>query len=479
MTTTASLKPNLAAWARGYETLTQEYDYWLEDIEGELPSELQGTLWRNGPGQFELGGVSYRHPFDGDGMVSALTFRDGRVHFRNRYVRTQAFQEEQQAGRILYKNVFGTLKPGGFWANLFDFNNKNVANTNVLYYAQKLWALWEAAPPHRLDPYTLATTGLDPLVGKLPFSAHPRLDPQTGHLVNFGVEVGLQSRLHLWELNPSGKIVRQRVEKLQGLAFIHDFVITPHYAIFFQNPMALDPWPFLFGMKGAAECLHFAKGEPTRILVLPRDGSPVIELEAEPFFIFHHVNAYEQDGLVIIDSIRYEEYLKAQEDRDFKETDFTQIPAGRLWRTTLDLKARRLTTRMHAPRACEFPQVAPNFVGQSHRWAYLASAHAPTANGPMQAVGRFDFVKRLEERYSFDPDGYVGEPVFIPRPGAVEEDGGWVVSLVYRGDVHRTDVIFFDAQNIAAGPIAQLHLPHHVPHGLHGTWSPGFFSKAI
>jgi all-trans-8'-apo-beta-carotenal 15,15'-oxygenase len=89
--------------------------------------------------------------------------------------------EEQKAGKILYRGVFGTQKPGGLLANAFDFKLKNIANTNVIYWGGKLLALWEAADPYRLDPYTLETLGKEHFNGVLSegeaFGAHPRFDP--------------------------------------------------------------------------------------------------------------------------------------------------------------------------------------------------------------------------------------------------------------------------------------------------------------
>jgi len=187
MTLSVPLSPELSYshddWLRGYESQPQEFDYWLEpeDITGTVPEGLRGTLFRNGPGLLEIGGRPIRHPFDGDGLVSAFTFvGDGRVHFRNRFVRTQGYVEEQAAGKMLYRGVFGTQPPGGWFANAFDLRLKNIANTNVIYWGGKLLALWEAAQPHRLDPQTLETLGLDDLGGRLSpgqaFSAHPRID---------------------------------------------------------------------------------------------------------------------------------------------------------------------------------------------------------------------------------------------------------------------------------------------------------------
>ena len=108
-------------WAKGYQSQPDEYSYWIDVIEGIIPSELQGTLFRNGPGRLEVNGQKIGHPFDGDGMICAITFNQGRAHFKNRYVHTEGYLKEQAAGKVLYRG-FGTQKPGGWLANIFDTN---------------------------------------------------------------------------------------------------------------------------------------------------------------------------------------------------------------------------------------------------------------------------------------------------------------------------------------------------------------------
>lgn len=192
-------------WQGGYKSLTQEFDYWIDDVEGEVPLELQGTLFRNGPGLLDVNGQSIHHPFDGDGMISRISFINGRVHYRNSFVKTEGYLAEKNAGKILHRGVFGTQKPGGWLANILDFKLKNIANTNVIYWGNKLLALWEAAEPHRLDPHTLETLGKEYFHGVLStgeaFSAHPRFDPSCEQdngapcLVNFSIKPGLSTKI--------------------------------------------------------------------------------------------------------------------------------------------------------------------------------------------------------------------------------------------------------------------------------------------
>ena len=217
----------LDAWRSGHQSLKEEHDYWIDDIEGEIPPELTGTLFRNGPGMLDVNGDRLHHPFDGDGMIAAFTFKDGKVHFRNRYVQTEGYLAEQKAKKILYRGVFGTQKPGGWLANLLDVRLKNIANTNVVYWGKKLLALWEAGLPHRLNPATLETEGTDQLEGLLgknqAFSAHPRFDPgdekREARFVNFSTETGLSTKLTVYEFDLEGNLKTQYSHSIPGLGF--------------------------------------------------------------------------------------------------------------------------------------------------------------------------------------------------------------------------------------------------------------------
>lgn len=255
-------------WRRGYETQHNEYEYQIEDIEGEIPLELEGTLFRNGPGRLDIGGTPIAHPFDGDGMINAFYLKDGKAFYRNRFVRTKAYVEEEKAGKPLYRGVFGTQKLGGWLNNAFDFRLKNIANTNIIRWGGKLLALWEAAEPHRLDPSTLETMGIDRLDGVLEegdaFAAHPWMDPSCKLdggdpcLVNFRIEPGLSSKISVFEFNPQGELLRRRSHSVPGFCFIHDFAITPNYCIFFQNAVNFNPLPYVFGFRGAGNVFNFS-----------------------------------------------------------------------------------------------------------------------------------------------------------------------------------------------------------------------------
>ncbi|HEY9657820.1 MAG TPA: carotenoid oxygenase family protein, partial [Allocoleopsis sp.] len=431
-------------------------------------------------------GQPIHHPFDGDGMICAFTFKEGRAHFRNRFVQTQGFLEEQQAGKILYRGVFGTQKPGGWFANLFDLRLKNIANTHVIYWGEKLLALWEAAEPHRLDPATLDTYGLDYLDGLLQpgsaFAAHPRIDPAceldngAACLVNFSVKAGLSSKITLYEFNSDGKVLRQHSHAVPGFAFMHDFAITPNYCIFFQAPMSLNPLPYMLGFRTAGQCLQVQSGKPTQAIIIPRHGkAPLQIIPLEAGFVFHHANAFEQDGNLYVDSICYDSLPSVESDEDYRQVNFEALAPGQLWRFCFDLKTQSVQRQLIEPRCCEFPSVHPDRVGRAYRYLYLGAAHNPTGNAPLQAIEKLDWQTGDRMLWSAAPRGFVSEPIFVPRTAdpTAAEDEGWVLTLVFNAAKGRSELVIPDATTMNA--VATLGLKHHVPYGLHGSFTAKCF----
>ena len=467
-------------WQKGYESLRTEQSYWIDDIEGQIPLELEGTLFRNGPGQLDINGQSYGHPFDGDGMICAIAFKEGKAHFVNQFVKTPEFLAEQKAGKILYRGVFGTQKAGGWLNNIFDLRNKNVANTNVIYQGGKLLALWEAARPYSLNPKNLDTLGLETFDGKLTagqvFTAHPRRDDQTGDLWGFGVQPGPKSTISIYQVNDKGELSTESQVKVSGFCFLHDFAYTPNYRIFMQNPVSFNPLPFVLGLASAGECIELKPNAPSQFLLIDRQGN-LQTLETDPCFVFHHCNAYEQDDEIILDSVCYPDYPKLEPNTDFRNIDFDKVIAGQLYRFTINPKLDTVKRELILERSCEFPVVHPRCVGQKHRYVYIGAIAQISGNAPLQAIAKVDMQTGKQEFHSFAPRGFISEPIFVPRdrnPDSAEDDG-WVLTLVFDATHNRSDLIVLDAQNISGKPLATLHLKHHVPYGLHGSFTHEVF----
>jgi all-trans-8'-apo-beta-carotenal 15,15'-oxygenase len=495
-----------ADWASAFRNVGQELSHVpLQASKGTIPAELKGTLYRNGPGRLERGGQWVHHPFDGDGMITALRFEAGGVSLSNRFVRTEGWLAEEKAGKPLYRGVFGTQKPGGLLANAFDLRLKNIANTHVVKLGDQLLALWEASSPHALDPDSLETKGISLLDGVLKpgeaFSAHPRFDP--GHhgeerMVTFGVRSGPRSTIRLMEFATSGpragQLLSERSDSFGGFAFLHDFAITPNWAVFLQNAIAFNPLPFVLGQKGAAQCLASKPGGQAQFWLIPRDGGayagqPPRIVPAPEGFVFHHLNAWElneagPDGFggevegpaLVVESIFYADFPSIGPDTDFRTIDFDLIPEGLLERCTIDLNSGTLRTERLSERCCEFAMVNPRREGLFSRYGWMAVAERETGNDPLQAIKKLDLISGERKVWSAAPRGFVSEPVMVPRPipvGGAEpaEDDGWVLCMVWNGARCGSDLVILDAASLEE--LAVVELPLAIPYGLHGSFVEG------
>ena len=463
-------------WSSAYGNVTTETEGWVENVEGVIPPALEGTLYRNGPGRLERGGQWVQHPFDGDGMVLAVGFHRGRAHLRNRFVRTAGWRSEEAAGRWCYRGGFGTQKPGGILANALDLRLKNVANTNVVDWGGHLLALWEAGSPMTMDPVTLSTEGPSDMGGALgpeePFSAHPRVDhgrPGAPRLVNFGVKVGRRSAVRLMEFNDQGQLTCERQDRFQGFAFLHDFAITPNWAVFLKNALTFNPLPYVMGYRGAVQCLGSRAGERGEFWLIPRGAGAPVVLPATEGFVFHHVNAWEEGTNLVVDSIHYAAFPAVAPGEDFRQVAFDQLPPGQLERCTVDLIHGRVERRRLGGRSCEFATVHPLWQGQRHRFVWMAVAQRETGNAPLQAVEKLDLETGQRWLWSAAPRGFVSEPVLATDPHNTDEDGGWILSLVWNGARCASDLVILRAADLQVQAV--LRLPLAVPHGLHGSWS--------
>jgi all-trans-8'-apo-beta-carotenal 15,15'-oxygenase len=169
---------------------TEEYDYYIDEVDGELPTGLRGCYIRNGPGNFDVGGVR-SHFLDCDGMLAKFAFQDDRrVRFTNKFIRTEEFVKESQTGKRMFAGIFknyGPLYDETWLGSLMNrivpkITFKNTANTCPWMFGGKLLALYEGGRPHYLNHETLETIGIETLDNSLRkksnnFSAHPKEDP--------------------------------------------------------------------------------------------------------------------------------------------------------------------------------------------------------------------------------------------------------------------------------------------------------------
>ena len=447
----------------------------LKVLSGEIPAELQGRYFSNGTGRLERGGRRVGHWFDGDGAILGVTFGGGKARGTYRYVQTQGFRAEEQSGRYQHAG-YGMGNDGPLWERFKPL--KNAANTSVLALDDRLLALWEGAMPHAVDLDSLETRGLEALGGislRSPFSAHPKRDPETGDIYNFGSSIGVKDRLLIYRCDRAG-VVRQKGQVLlPRKAYVHDFVLAGPYLLFILSPVTIDLWPVLLKRRNFCDCLEWQPQYGTQWIAIDRATLQEVHRgEAAPWFQWHFGNGFVSDrGHLVFDTVRYDDFQTNEFLRQVPSGNTSTYALGTLWRVTLDLETGRcVSTRQLCDRHCEFPTLAPQEVGHPHRYTYLAM-HPDNQSAPgelFRALGRFDHQTDSLSETQLDKGMYVSEPIYAPHPN--RGDRGWVLSTIYNSRKHRSELWVFDGDRLNEAPLVQLELPSVIPIAFHGTWQP-------
>ena len=434
------------------------------EVVGELPRDLRGTYYRNGPNQ-ALEPIGRYHWFDGDGMIHAIRLEDGRASYRNRWVLSDGLKEERAAGQALYPGLL-EIKPTE--APRF----KVTANTNIVAHAGKLLALVESSLPTELRLGTLETVGLYDFAGKLAgaMTAHPKIDPATGEMLFFGYSP-FPPFLQYHVADRAGAIVHSEPIDVAWPSMIHDFAVTDRHTIFLLCPIVFD---FAKAANGGS-IFSWEPERGTRIGVMPRLGTSadVRWFDTDPCYVFHPMNAYEEGREIVLDVERYEQLLFMSPD-SARNPDWRDKQVARLHRWRIDLEAGTLRSQALDDHEGEFPRVDERLVGRKHRFGYFAAIGPegnPTLRPEFTAVAKIDLERggRVDVRAHGEGNG-CGEPVFIPRRANAAEDDGWVVYLAYDRGENASELVIVDARDFTAEPVARVRLPHRVPYGFHGNW---------
>ncbi|CDQ90132.1 unnamed protein product [Oncorhynchus mykiss] len=463
------------------------------EVTGCVPEWLQGTLLRNGPGLFKVGDTEYNHWFDGMALIHSFTFKDGDVYYRSKFLRSDTFKKNTQANKIVVSE-FGTMIYPDPCKNIFskafsyllaaipDFTDNNLIN--IIRYGEDYYASSEVNYINQIDPMTLD------VIGKMNYRNHIALNMATSHphyddegntynmgtaLMRFGmpnyvifkVPVNASDKEHK-------KPALRKVKQVCNIPFrstlfpsyFHSFGMTENYIIFVEQPFKLDIVRLataIFRSVNWASCLRYDKEDITLIhLVDKKTGKAVsTKFYTDALVVFHHINAYEDDGHVVFDMVTYKDsnlyemfYLAnlRKETHEFIESNNVNFsppvcqrfvlpltvdkdtPKGtnlvRLKDTTAKTVMQRDGSLYCLPdtifEGLELPGMNYKFNGKKYRYFYGSRVEwTPHPN----KIGKGDIVTRKYIEWT-EEDCYPSEPVFVATPGAVEEDDGVILSSV-------------------------------------------------
>jgi carotenoid cleavage dioxygenase-like enzyme len=460
-----------ARYATGFTTQAVELTAVPLDVQGVFPRWLNGTLIRNGPGQFEVGSTPIRHWFDGLAMLHSFHIVDGSVNYSNRFLRTNAYYKDRASGTIHYvgfaqdpcralfrkvMSIFFAAEPG------------NNALINVARYGDRFVAMTESPLTVTFDPRTLRTLGVldyHDNVTAFTATAHPHYDPRRRAGINLLTNYGQRTAYQIYSITDTqrrklGEFVRD------DISYIHSFALTPRYAIVAEFSLRLkSPLALLASGKPFIQNFRYLPHEDARFTVLDLEsGQVVADVRADAFFCFHHVNAYEDADAVVVDVVAYDDASLI----DMLYIDHLRraadVKLGQLRRYRLPLGGGRAAPQPLSDAPLELPRINYRFNGQPYRCAY-GTASRPDAPEFMNALVKVDVVSG-SCRYWHEDWLFPGEPVFVAAPDAVAEDDGVILTVALDARTGTSALVVLDAASFTE--TGRAVLPQHVPFGFHG-----------
>jgi len=458
------------------------------EVEGQIPADMDGAFVRVGGDKLYPGPHKQDGP-NGDGYVSMFRFKNGKVDYSAKWVRTERFGNELAAGRPLYGWYRNPYDDDPAVADIMHPQRRTVSNTAPLAHAGRLFALKEDGLPYELDPQSLETIGAWDFHGRYKsqtFTAHPKIDPVSGDLITYGYEATgpATDDLFIYTIDRAGHVAREWRVKVPYVSMIHDMALTQKHMIFPGGGMVTSL------ERLEQRKIHWAwdPTKPSYVGILPRDGDAK---DMRWFFgpkrnMVHTFNARSEGDKVILEAPFFDDNFLFPA---FPNVDGSRVVApqrARIRRLTFDLASRDDSWQEEilwdAP-VSDLGRVDPRFLSLRNRYGFVnygdperpfdqTRADERMNGGVSNSYIRFDFdTRRIDRLFAGDVHA-VGECCFVPRTGSHEEGDGYLIGVASNLAEMTSELIVADARNLAAGEVARVMLPFRSP-SLHGIWVPG------
>jgi len=462
--------------ALGFTTLEQESVIDELPISGELPPWLQGSLLRTGPARFEAGPGRLRHWFDGLAMLHRFTIAGGRVSYGGRYLESRSYRAVRERDRIAY-GEFATDPCRSIFSRVQSMFHPGAAvtdnaNVNVTRLGERFVAMTETPMPVQFDPHTLDTVGVRPFEtpGHLT-TAHPHLDRGDGGMLNYAAKLGPRSSYRFFRVAPdSGTPELIGSLPVREPAYMHSFGLTERYLVLAEFPFVVNPLALALARRPYIENYRWKPERGTRFTLVDRTSGEVLGgLRGEACFAFHHVNAFEDDGEVVVDLCAYPDPGIVEDLYLERLRAGKPLARAELVRFRLDPGSGSVARERLAEEDLELPRI--NYGRCNERPYRYTWGLSCGESGFLERIVKIDIEQRTTVSFA-DPGLYPGEPVFVARPGAETEDDGVLLSLTLDAEAASSMLIVLDAASLKE--LARASLPFHVPFGFHGQFDRSF-----
>ncbi|XP_015788624.1 beta,beta-carotene 9',10'-oxygenase [Tetranychus urticae] len=503
-------------------------------VVGQIPTWVKGYLLRNGPGLRKIGPDEYRHLFDGLALIHQFTIDNGYVTYRNKFLRSEAYKRNMKANRIVVSDFGTRAYPDpcksllGRYMSYFSFK-QFTDNDSVSIYpvGDELYASTESTFLHKIDPKTIDTTGsidLAQYVAVNTQTAHPHIE-SNGVVYNLGSNFSGKGSYNVIKVDPNASKGFTSTSLLTSIpvrnqmypSYYHSFLVTEDFIIFIEQPLVTSiPSILLNHFTGGAysAALKWRPEFKTRFNVIKKSNGEIIadNYVSEPFAFFHTINAYQEDGHIICDICCYQDGSivnalfsdklaqisnQAAESKAESVKEFQSLKSqARRYVLPLNIdSSNELLTNLnrlkgssakairngneievtHEPLTstgssmAEMPQINyRHYNGKNYQYFYSITRGKDFLTQLLKCN-----VKTKETVIWSDAGCTPSEPVFIPKPGAIDEDDGVILSAVlYENIENEGFLLALDGKSFKELARAHFKTPSAITSDFHGLFCP-------
>ncbi|CAL4187981.1 unnamed protein product [Meganyctiphanes norvegica] len=490
-------------------------------VEGHIPDWIKGRLTKVGPGVHHFGNYKYLHLFDGQALLHQVTLLNGTATYHSRFLESDTYKANKAANRITVTE-FGTAafpdpcgSMYGMFSSIFEMKMSDNLNVNVLQVQDEMIVMSELDSVRAVDPITLETLG-DKIILKEHMvvhraTAHPHVE-KNGTTYNLGTKISAVGPEYTVVKLPMGRIQEAKVVASVPArwkwdpAYFHSFAITDNYFVIIESPLVTSVARIVLALLEDGvpnDFIVWLDGENTVFRVIDRNTGKDISTKfvANAFFAFHHVNAYEKDGNLILDVCatkngktvmealffdnikkspkdpsklihhtemhRYvlpikgvksavigEELLKSCEDAKLRECnpfhhnnyvtahDLTYSSAIKVSEDEVFVQPMQINHKCF-----EMPRINYNYNGLPYRYAYGVSQEGDSLD--LTTLLKIDTYTGKDLHWS-DPSYVISEPIFVANPSGKDEDDGAILSLLMHVDQpQNVTLLILNAQDMS------------------------------
>lgn len=464
-----------------FKSVDQETDYTELKVTGKIPSWLEGSLVRNGPGKFELGDSQLRHWFDGFAILHKFDIKDGKVFYRSKFLKSEDYEKNLKVGKIKSRH-FGTVTDP--CANIFSkfFSsfkrpNPNNANVSVVKKGNKIAAVSDFSSMVEFDYETLETKGRvefkDKFGNGYMFSAsHPSYDPETDEVFNCVGEPGPIGRFHFYKLDDNMQRQFIGYVKAPKSTYFHSFALTKKYFIFIEQPLQLNLFKLIFGRLLNVPYSGSYKWKPesgNTFYLMNRETGEIKSFKSKSFFFFHSINAFDDNDNVVVDLCIYDSpeiiqrlYLDKLKNEGIPHEEMSNVA-----RVTIDVTSGKVEIRTLDEERLDLPTINFNRLCKTYRYVYGFGYRKDSPLKFNNQLIKID-IETGRNLFWYHPDQVPSEPLFVESPHPASEDDGVVLTIVLDRVKNTSFLLILDAMNFEE--IGRAEAPINLPVGLHGMF---------